>query len=181
MILGRPGGWGPSSARVALSAAALLLVAGCATGDAQREFELEAMLPPSGITETRVGDCAVGTVDPDDWRSAPLFPTVGVEPACPNPVPRGYTGPITVGVNAPFPEQISSGLRLLIWDPRPPTRLPAQIAHIPPGAVFHFNTLSFSRADVQIALALADAQGLYRLYLRDGAGRLISFGDLRVE
>jgi hypothetical protein len=157
-----------------------LALSACDGSDAQQMFEADAAQPPSGITPTDQEGNLTGAPDPDDWRTSPLFPTIVVEPAYPNPVPAGYTGPIVINVNIPFPDNIP-GLRLRIWDPRPPQRFPVVIDEVGPGNVFHFNSLSFTRSDVQAALQLADPRGLYRLYIHDGNDRLISYGDVQVD
>ena len=53
----------------------LALVAGCdatSLGEAQRLFDLQALAPPNGITETTASGEVVRE-DPDDWRTAPLY------------------------------------------------------------------------------------------------------------
>jgi hypothetical protein len=168
----------PVSASLAL--VLVLALSACDASDGQQMFEADAARPPSGITPTDESGNVTGNPDPDDWRTSPLFPTVVVEPAYPNPVPSGYSGPVVINVNIPFADNIS-GLRLRIWDPRPPQRFPVVIDEVGPGNVFHFNSLSFTRSDVQAALQLADPRGLYRLYIHDGSNRLISYGDVRVD
>jgi len=163
-----------------LLTAVLFGLSACDRGSAQRDFEAMASLPPSGITETDVNGNIVGNVDPDDWRSAPLFPSVTVQPAFPNPVPFGFTGAVQIEVSVPFRESISGGLELLILDPRQQPRFARLIDRIPSGSVFQINTLSFTRSDVQVVLNLADPAGLYRLYIQDGSGRLVSYGDVQV-
>lgn len=138
-------------------------------------------MPPSGITETDVDGNVIGDPDPDDWRTAPAFPGVTIDPAYPNPVPVGFAGPVQIDVHAAFPDRIAGGLHLLIYDPRPVQQFAVLIDQIPPGSIFHINTLSFTRGDVQAVLDLPDPRGLYRMYIQDGAGRLISYGDVRVD
>jgi hypothetical protein len=164
---------------VLCAGALLVATSGCDTTGEQHAFEAQAAQPPSGITHTDMEGNVIGEEDPDDWRTSPLFPTVRVSPAYPNPVPASFTGVVRVPINIPFTSQISGGLRLLILDPRPPGRV-AVLNEIPPHSVFEFVELSFTLAGLQSALQLADPRGLYRLYVHDGAGRLISYGDLRV-
>lgn len=165
----------------ALLVVGLILAAGCDTGSAVADFEAAAAMPPAGITQTDENGNIVGNVDPDDWRTSPRFPSVAVAPAYPNPVAVNFTGPVQIDVSVPFRESIAGGLELLIWDPRLPEPFPRLIDRIPAQAIFQLNTLSFTRSDVQTTLNIVDPRGLYRLYIYDGAGRLVSYGDVRVE
>lgn len=158
-----------------------LAMAGCDTQVDQQTFEADAALPPQSITSTDEQGNVIGTPDADDWRSSPLFPTVSVQPIYPNPVPVDYTATVRLPVNIPFTDAIAGGMLLLAYDPSPPQGRIGVVAEVPPGAVFEFVELNFTLTDLRVALQLADARGLYRLYLQDGTGRLITYGDLRVE
>lgn len=159
----------------------LLLLTGCDVSDAQREFEADAAAPPAGITPTDADGNVVGTPDPDDWRSSPLFPSVTVLPAYPNPVPFGFVAPVTIEVSIPFTNVVAGGLVLLAIDNRPLGRFAVVLDQVPPESVFTLTSLRFTRSDLQVALNLPDPRGLYRLIIRDGSGRLISYGDVRIE
>jgi hypothetical protein len=164
----------------ALALGGLLALAACDSQTGQRSFEAEAAQLPSGITATDDQGNVVGSPDPDDWRTSPAFPSVTVSPVYPNPVPAAFTGTVRLPVSIPFTGSLAGGLRLLAYDPRPPGRL-GIVADVPPNAVFEFTELNFTLPDLRAALQLADARGLYRLYLRDGTGRLVSYGDFRVD
>jgi hypothetical protein len=159
----------------------VLLLPGCDTSDAQRQFEFDASAPPSGITQTDQDGNVIGEPDPDDWRSAPLFPSVTVQPAFPNPVPAVFTAPVTVDVSVPFTSAITGGLVLLVIDNRQQGRFAAVLDFVPPESIFTLNSLRFTRSDLQIALNLPDPAGLYRLLVQDGTGRLISYGDVQIR
>jgi hypothetical protein len=171
----------PALALLLLLAPLATALSGCDSTSAQREFEADAAMPPAGITPTDVDGNVIGEPDPDDWRTAPLFPSVTVQPAYPNPVPVGFAPPISIPVSIPFDGVIAGGLHLLIYDPRQPERFAVPVDHIPPGSLFEFVELRFTRAEAQSALQLADAAGLYRVFIQDGAGRLVSYGDIRME
>lgn len=158
-----------------------LVLAACDSGDAQRAFESDAALPPAGITQTDQDGNIIGDPDPDDWRSSPMYPSITVQPAYPNPVPPGYSGTVAVPVSIPFSNVIAGGLYLSVYDPRYPERGIPILDHIPPGALFEYVELRFTRAELQARLQLPDARGLYRLYVEDSAGRLISYGDLEIN
>jgi hypothetical protein len=159
----------------------LALAPGCDSSDLQRQFEADAFRSPAGITRTDQDGNVIGDPDPDDWRSSPLFPSVTVQPAFPNPVPAGFTSPVTVEVSVPFTNVVAGGLVLLVYDPRQPGRFAALLDRLPPEAIFTINSLRFTRGDLQVALNLADPSGLYRLFVQDGSGRLVSYGDVRLE
>lgn len=158
-----------------------LVWSACDSGDAQRAFESDAAMPPAGITQTDGDGNVIGEPDPDDWRTAPLFSSITVHPVYPNPVQPGYSGTVAVPVSVPFTNVVAGGLYLSIYDPRHPERGIPVLDHIPPGAIFEYVELRFTRSELQTRLQLADARGLYRLYVEDSAGRLISYGDLEVR
>lgn len=159
---------------------AVALVA-CDTGEAQLDFEAEAALPPSGITPTDEEGNPTGPPDPNDWRAAPAFPSVRVGPAFPNPVPAGFGGSVRVPVTVPFAGVVRGEVVLLLFDPREFLQPIAQVDAVPASVFPGTTELRFTRSDVQAAFRSADPRGLYRAYVRDGSGRLLSYGDILVE
>jgi len=170
----------PLALAALLALAAVLTLTACDSATPQRSFEADAAQPPAGITRTDADGNTLGPPDPDDWRSAPAFPSVRVSPAYPNPIPVGFTGSVRLPVSIPFTGSVAGGLVLFGYDARPPGRL-GVLDEVPAGSVFEFVELGFSLTDLRAALQLADARGIYRLYLRDGSGRLVTYGDLLVE
>jgi hypothetical protein len=167
-----------------LSAALLLAVAAlssCDSADAQRGFEADAALPPVGITPTDLDGNPVGPPDSDDWRTSPTFPSTAVGPAYPNPVAADYGGAVIVPIVVPFSGTVTGGVSLLLYDPRLQLRPVVLLDELPADAFPGAATLRFTMGDLRAAFQTADARGLYRAYIQDGTGRLISYGDIQVN
>ena len=147
---------------------AVLLVAGCDSQSEQDAFRDAASRPPAGFTEV-TDDGIVVSVDEDDWRSAPAFiGIVRVSPAQPNPVDAGF---VNIPVSVFQFNRVRGGLRLEALDASGRLRLLADEpqASSPGTYVFTFSP------------ALIGRTGLVRLFVTDGFGRLVSYGDLMIE
>ena len=165
-----------------LVASLLLLVpvglTACDSGGDRRDFEDAAFETPEGITRTN-DEGEVLENDPDDWRTSPLFPAVDVEPAFPNPVSSAYTGLVTIPVVAPFSDSVTGALNLFAFGPRGSSRL---IDQIPAGTFPGAGEFRFSLQDLAFALeAPVGDPGLYRLFVQDSNGRLVSYGDFLIQ
>ena len=144
------------------------LTAGCDTQDLQDEFAEAASLPPQGIVQTD----AQGNIleeDEDDWRTAPLYRGVlRVDPAYPNPASETF---ITIPVTVTQFNAVRGGLTLRVYNnARELVALDQILEADAPGAyVFNF------------ASGLLPRTGLHRLFIFDGAGEIVSYGDLLIE
>ena len=148
--------------------AAVLLGPGCDTQGRQDEFIDEAFAPPQGFTRTDE-DGAVAERDADDWRTAPLYlGTIFVDPAFPNPTGGQFVSlPLSIReFNA-----VPGGLELAALDAnnRFTTLDRIDDAGSPGAYVLTFNPTFLGR------------RGLVRVFILDGLGELISYGDLLVE
>ena len=151
--------------RATLAAVLLAALPACDSGPAggQQQFEDRALLDVPG-----------GIADGDDWRVGPAFGTrvQVVQPVTPNPVGAGETATLTVDA-----KDVPSGLYLY--------RLSADGRLVPLGspgtsyasaAASDFYTFSFFGSE-----ATPGVTGLYRLFLLDGGGRIVTYGDVQVE
>ncbi|HYE58768.1 MAG TPA: hypothetical protein VD948_09690, partial [Rhodothermales bacterium] len=135
----------------------------------QDAFAEDAARAPSGITPTDARGTPSGTTDTDDWRTAPVYAgRVTVSPAYPNPVSSGDFVSLPVSI-LDF-DGVFGGLTLQTYDANRRLRTLAVSRENGPGAF----VLSFSAA-------LLGRTGLHRLYLFDGRGQLVSYGDLEVR
>lgn len=154
--------------QVIVAAAVLLTFAACDTQEQQDEFAEQASRPPSDFARTDEGG-EVLAEDEDDWRTAPIYAgQISVRPAYPNPAaPSEFvTIPVTVTsfgeVRAPLHAETLRDDRLY------------ELSHIDqaadPGAfVFNFSAAEFG------------SRGLHRVYIFDGVGEIVSYGDVMVE
>lgn len=151
--------------------AAFLLAAttgGCDSQDLQREFEEASTLPPAGYTET-TDRGEVLSADADDWRVGPAFASnLTVDPAFPNPVSAQE---VVIPVTVRFSGAIQGGLVLRAIDSTNRFQVLDQLfeASSPGAYVLRFNPIVLGRT------------GLVRLFIFDGTGALISYGDVLVE
>ena len=147
---------------------ALLVGVGCDTQEQQQDFLDDAFKAPSGFTRIDE-DGNIVSEDTDDWRTAPAFlGRVVVQPARPNPTAGTF---VTIPVSVREFNAIQGGLRLASLDV---TNDFAILDDIPeatdPGAyIFSFNPTSLGR------------RGLVRVFILDGPGELVSYGDVFVE
>jgi hypothetical protein len=142
---------------------------GCDVQNLQDAFAEDAARAPSGISPTDARGAATGTADADDWRTAPVYAgRISVTPAYPNPVAAEAFVSLPVSI-LDF-EGVFGGLTLQAYDASRRLRTLAVSRDNGPGAF----VLSFSAA-------LLGRTGLHRLYLFDGRGQLVSYGDLEVR
>jgi hypothetical protein len=153
---------------VPLLAASVFVLSACDTQDLQDDFARRATLPPSNFTRTDA-DGRVISEDEDDWQTAPVYRgVITVEPAFPNPVGDAF---VTIPVYVRFSNSIRGGLNLRAYGG---SGFFITLDNIPraqdPGAyVFHFSP------------GLLETRGLHRLFVFDGGGEIVSYGDLMVE
>ena len=143
--------------------------------DDQRDFELEAQRPASGITQTDVAG-RIQEVDEDDWRIGPLF--VGLievfNPAFPNPTSNQVVR-IDFNVNSfdavdglIIIKEDENGFRRTIYaHPESPLRT---------GIV----TVQFQASILDNTGIFTNARGVHRIPIYDRLGRLITYGDIEV-
>lgn len=147
----------------------------CTRNNAQRDFEEDAYMTPSGFTETN-SQAEIISLDEDDWRTSPLFQgLINVVPAIPNPVATNQSVQIDLeltGVNS------VNGLEVL-------TRYPdnsfgtlyQNFETLNPGiTTFFINPLELGLDGSPEA-----ARRLKRIFLFNGNGQMISYGDIMVE
>ncbi len=152
-----------------------LLVGACDSQNLQESFVREASQPPSGYTQTDARG-QVLRVDPDDWRTAPVFAgVIRFNPAYPNPT-RGeaVTLPFTVlQFNVFAGGLIVRGYtdtgRFVLLDEEPEASQPGAYAF-----VFSPHALS-SSGDI------ATIRGLHRIFVFDARGELVTYGDIMID
>jgi len=152
---------------VAMSGALLLSLTACDTQDQQEEFIRSADQVASGFTETNESGEIINE-DLDDWRTAPVYiGSIRIDPAFPNPTAGEF---VTIPLTVTLPGSIRGGLRVSAVDRnRRLVVLDELIEASDPGAyVFQFSALNLD-------------PGLQRVFIFDGFGELISYGDLMIE
>lgn len=151
---------------------AILTLAGCDNQGAQEDFIAEAGLAPSGIT--RILDNAVGgeicSEDADDWRTSPVYSGIVLveRGASPNPVSASSLVTITIRVlqfdrvrGSLAVRAFGSGNTLVVLDTILDAGSPGEY-------IFQFSP------------SLLSENGLHRLFIFDGIGELISYGDIEL-
>lgn len=149
---------------------------GCQSNSAQEEFERRAFSSPENFTKTDAnGNILIN--DPDDWEIGPLFQGL-VEI---NAVP--YANP-SIGLRFNFEILVTgleavSGLEIYARDPfgRPFIIYNDNRRPLPPGLVDIFIEPSW----LAPSRVYSEAVGLNRIFVYDGRGNLITYGDLKVE
>ncbi len=156
-----------TAALAALVAVGATIGAGCDGQRLQESFAAAARRSPSGITRTNAQG-AVAETDADDWRTAPVYAgRVRVDPAFPNPAAQGRFVSVSVGV-LDF-EGTQGGLSLHAYDPGGRLRvLTTQRVDGPGTYVLSFGASQLGRV------------GLTRVFVLDGRGEIISYGDVEV-
>ncbi|MCH8495823.1 MAG: hypothetical protein LAT57_09365 [Balneolales bacterium] len=154
----------------------LVLISSCSRDSDQEQFEREAFASPQNITETTAGGEIIAT-DPDDWRIAPLFQgyVEVFQPPYPNPSPgTRFTLEILItGLESVYGLEIYTrdtlGRPSLIYtDNRRP--MPPGITDIIIEPVWLSPTGNYN-----------GALGIHRIFVYDGSGNMITYGDLLVE
>ena len=151
----------------------LLISAGCDSQRNQDDFADEAGLPAGGFTATdetgqvlKDGDGRERS-DADDWRTAPRFQgDVTVRPLYPNPVTNTT---ISLEVLVRFGESVRGGLFLT--------------GRAADGGFFRIAEQREAQGAglyiLQFSPTTFPAGGLYRIFLFDGSGEIISYGDVK--
>ncbi|MEX2399549.1 MAG: hypothetical protein WD423_02175 [Rhodothermales bacterium] len=154
--------------RIAAVGLVLCALSGCDAHEQQDAFAEEASRPPENIT--RVSESGeVLEVDEDDWRTAPLYRgEILVDPAEPNPVATG--GFVAIRVSVTVFNAVQAPLRVeTLRDNRLRTLDVIDQASDPGAYVF-----SFPASEI-------GSRGLHRIFVFDGVGELVSYGDVMVE
>lgn len=154
----------------------VLLFTTCKRNSAQEQFEREAFAQPQNITRTDA-NANILSNDPDDWRIAPLFQGF-VEintPAFANPsIGLRFTIVLLVtGLEA------VSGLEIYARDEfgRPFIIYTDNRRPLPPGII----DIYIEPTWLTPSRVYSNAIGLHRVFIYDGAGNMITYGDLLVE
>ena len=175
---GRGVGAGPHALAMLRTVLFVLLVSatGCDSGlgEAQRQFDAEALLGrPEGFTEIEIVDGTARVVreDLDDWRLGPAFlvNTQVTQRPVPNPVGPRQEFTLTL-----FTDGLPGGILLRRLDARgdavviPGTRRPEASQR-------GFYAFTLDGDDVAGGI-----DGLYRVVVEDGRGRIVTYGDVLV-
>lgn len=148
----------------------------CSRDSDQEEFERQAFSTPENITRTS----ATGEIlqnDPDDWRIAPMFQGFVeiIQPPYPNPSSgQRFTFEILItGLESIFGLEIYTrnafGRPVMIFSD---TRRP-----MPPG----ITDINIEPTWLSVDGTYSGSLGLHRIFIYDGNGNLISYGDLEVQ
>lgn len=155
----------------------LTALSACESTDDQRDFEREAFQPPEGITATNQQG-QIQTEDPDDWRIAPEFQGfVEINPAFPNPVDvsSNFTIELTVtGV------QGIAGLEIIVVF----NQNNFNTIFIEDESPLRTGLTAIQLSAVQLGqfTDVESARGIHRVVIAElNSGRIISYGDIRVE
>lgn len=149
-------------------AAALLF--GCDTQGEQDDFARDASAPPAGFVRTPDGSEIVSE-DLDDWRTAPVYAgKISIRPAYPNPA--AVNDFVTVPFSVTTFEEVIAPVQLKTI--RESDRLLITLETIDRASDPGSYAFTFSAARV-------GSSGLHRLFIFDGAGELVSYGDLMIE
>lgn len=158
----------PIRFRHLLVPAIAVLFLGCDSQGQQDEFAEDASGPPNGFVRTEDGGEIIED-DPDDWRTAPVYAgKISVRPAYPNPA--DVEDVVTVSFNVTAFGAVRAPLRLEVLRDRGLFVLESIDAAGDPGAY----AFTFSAA-------LLGRTGLHRLYVFDGGGEIVSYGDVMVQ
>lgn len=144
------------------------LLTACDANEQQDAFAQEASRPAENIT--RVNEQGeVTEVDEDDWRTSPIYRgEILIDPAEPNPAGTG--GFVTIRVSVTVFNAVQAPLRAeTVRDNRLRTLDVIDEAADPGAYVF-----TFPSSEIGI-------RGIHRLFIFDGIGELVSYGDVIVE
>jgi len=153
----------------------MLLSLGCTRNEAQRDFEQDAYSQPFGYTE-RSFQGEIQKVDEDDWRISPLFQgLVNINPPFPNPATTSQSIQFEIDVVA---SQSVNGLEVITrFADGSPRVLYQEFESLPTSlSTFQINPLEFAQFDNP-----EGARGLHRIFIFDGRGQMITYGDILVE
>lgn len=153
-----------------------VLVLSCDRNSAQDEFERLAFSTPQNFTRSDNNGNIISN-DPDDWRIGPLFEGLVEVNAVPYPNPsiglRFNIELLITGLEA------VSGLEVYTRDQfgRPFIIYNDNRRPLPPGLLDFFIEPSW----LTPSRIYSEAIGLHRIFIYDGNGNLITYGDLKVE
>lgn len=149
----------------------------CDTFNEQNQFADRAWEePPAGFSRTDE-DGEVLSTDEDDWRTAPLYRgAIRFDPAYPNPT-RGERR-VTVPFATTDFNSISGGLILRAFDNDGNF---VALDEVREAGQTGFHTFSFPATLLSTSGDLTSIQGLHRLFVLDGRGELVTYGDLMIE
>lgn len=144
----------------------LLLGPGCDSQGQQEAFDQDAFAVPSGFTRTDA-DGQVLNEDADDWRTSPVYVgRIRIEPAFPNPTNGQF---VNIPVRVIEFNAVVGRLQLVSLDESNRFVLLDDASGELGADVFTFNPTFLGR------------RGLVRVFILDGRGEVISYGDLQVE
>ncbi|MCC5925415.1 MAG: hypothetical protein JJU41_02545 [Bacteroidetes bacterium] len=154
----------------------LSIVIGCSRDSDQEEFERQAFSAPENITRTSASGEVLQT-DPDDWRIAPMFQgfVEVIQPPYPNPsAGQRFTLEILItGLESIFGLEVYTrnafGRPVMIYND---TRRP-----LPPG----ISDINIEPSWLSTNGTYSGAIGLHRIFIYDGSGNMITYGDLEVQ
>lgn len=159
-----------------------LWVAGCSENERQRDFEEEALSPPSGITAMTANGAPEenGEQDPSDWRTAPDFSGLFevVTPAFPNPVSFNADFEILIDVKA-----LDAIHGLYVYAFQQPTDLstanPLEVhqATLAPG----FQSIIISPQEFASSTGTGTFGNTWRIIFYDRRQKVITYGDVLIE
>lgn len=158
----------PAVIRLA-SVLALLTFVSCdavSIGEAQRQFELDAISTPSGYTQTDAQGRVISR-DVDDWRPSPLYQSSFNLTFVPYPNPASATQ------NVQFAATFSGGGNGLV-----PYRLDSRGDLVLIQGVT--GTTDGSAPLFSFPAGQLGATGLHRVVLTDPLGRFVTYGDIQV-
>lgn len=154
---------------VLMMLAIVLFASGCDTQADQDAFADDASQPPANITRTD-DTGQTDTMDEDDWRVAPVYRgRLRINPVYPNPTDGGV---VTLEVFVLEQGAIRGGLRLRARNPQNANDL-LLLDDVSDATDAGIHVLTFSPA------LLGD--GLHRLFVFDGLGEIVTYGDLQIE
>lgn len=141
--------------------------AGCDTQGAQNDFLDEAGQSPSEITRIVGGE--VCSEDPDDWRTSPVYNGIILVERGADPNPASSTL-ITINIRVLQFDRVRGSLSLRAFGVGNNYLFLDTIldASSPGDYVFQFES------------SLLSENGLHRVFIFDGIGELISYGDIEL-
>ena len=153
----------------------LLLTASCTRNNAQRDFEQDAYMEPAGYTSAE-SPTELTSVDEDDWRTSLLFQgLVKVYPAYPNPVSTNEQ--FFLEIESLFTNSIN-GIEIVV---RYPNNRPFPIYQELETEINGLKTILLDPLELGMDRSPEAARGLKRIFIFDGNGQMISYGDIMVE
>jgi hypothetical protein len=149
----------------------------CSSSDEQREFERQAMQPPSGYTQTDASGTITGSIDRDDWRIAPFFEgrVSSIEPAYPNPVQS--TERVYIELNI-FLQSVNG---IQVFEIENGSFLPDALYEDLNVELGMQSIITFPANQLGRFETVESITGLKRILIFDGNNNLISYGDIMVE